>query len=447
MAKLTEFEAALLSEAAHILFESPNGNGVGLSGGALQDFITGLSSSGSSRHLAQTLARDWRVVAHQPNTDSGFSATLFQRVSDGEYVMAVRGTELTEAWGLDVRDADVGGIVNDGLAWAQAVDLYNFWQALTATGDTYQAIVTTPLNAYAGPALEASGAQNFIVDSSSPWFLTAPEVVRLDAVSQPRPTNLPRISPDAQVHAVGHSLGGHLATAFSRLFEDTTLSTVSINGAGHGNMGGTQRDNIERFYAALGGAATFNSDSLLSLHGEGGAEIIAMSSASFLQQPSGANDWPVFIAEAGHSSTLMTDSLAVNDLFARLNRDRPTQSQLVMSHLAQTAAGFQRRGSPDAQPMTAANTGSLRAIGALFGVVVSPIVGDRASFYTAYEAILASSSFRQFVGAQPDTPLLQIRAGADDRSAQTDFNAFLTLYFQLPFNVEPTSSDAAVSLR
>ena len=40
---------------------------------------------------ATDLANHWEVAAHQPDTDSGFSATLFRSLENGEYVLACRG--------------------------------------------------------------------------------------------------------------------------------------------------------------------------------------------------------------------------------------------------------------------------------------------------------------------------------------------------------------------
>ncbi len=62
----------------------------------------------------------WRVVDHQPETTSGFSATLFQRIDTdpdsgltaGDYVFANRGTEPKTA--SDLIMADALGIVFSG---------------------------------------------------------------------------------------------------------------------------------------------------------------------------------------------------------------------------------------------------------------------------------------------------------------------------------------------
>ena len=54
--------------------------------------------------LAEEFAKDWKVVAHQPNTDPGFSGTLFECLTDdparglkkGDLVMSFRSTEFVD---------------------------------------------------------------------------------------------------------------------------------------------------------------------------------------------------------------------------------------------------------------------------------------------------------------------------------------------------------------
>nr|WP_321467020.1 hypothetical protein [uncultured Desulfobulbus sp.] len=60
---------------------------------------------------AADLASHWEVAAHQPDTLSGFSATLFRSLDNEGYVLACRGT----ASGSDYA-ADLGDIVRDGIA-------------------------------------------------------------------------------------------------------------------------------------------------------------------------------------------------------------------------------------------------------------------------------------------------------------------------------------------
>ena len=91
--------------------------------------------------LAAEFAANWEVVAHQPNTASGFSAKLFRGIGEdnsGEMVLSFRSTEFI---GDAMRDRFVTnrGIHDDGWAFAQIADLRAWWdssavQALVGTG-------------------------------------------------------------------------------------------------------------------------------------------------------------------------------------------------------------------------------------------------------------------------------------------------------------------------
>ncbi|MBT2997456.1 MAG: hypothetical protein KME56_12670 [Candidatus Thiodiazotropha sp. (ex Ctena orbiculata)] len=85
---------------------------------------------GFSLTQAREFTRRWEVVHHQPDTASGFSATLFRNTEgsmDQPYVLAIRGTDGYR----DLVITDGSDIVVDGLAIDQIVDLWNYWKQLT----------------------------------------------------------------------------------------------------------------------------------------------------------------------------------------------------------------------------------------------------------------------------------------------------------------------------
>ncbi|SEA84724.1 hypothetical protein SAMN05660420_03395 [Desulfuromusa kysingii] len=104
------------------------------SGMAPQDYIDALmhEDDGMSLTQAQTFASHWRVIDQLPNTAEGFSATVFQSVDDNSYVLSIRGTETsTIKDGLIDWSTNFGDIGADGIAIAQAIDLFNYYQRLT----------------------------------------------------------------------------------------------------------------------------------------------------------------------------------------------------------------------------------------------------------------------------------------------------------------------------
>lgn len=79
----------------------------------------------------------WKVISHQPNTASGFSATLFEsKDNSGQFSLAIRGTEelsLTSWSGWnDLLRTDIADAIADGVATSQVIDLFNYYQDLTA---------------------------------------------------------------------------------------------------------------------------------------------------------------------------------------------------------------------------------------------------------------------------------------------------------------------------
>ena len=136
-ANLDLLDSALLAEAAYAEFLQPNGQLK-----SLADIRAALVAKDWSGTQATEFLLDYRVIHQQPNTATGFSATLFEKLNNGvptgQYVFAARGTEPTAQFGLDLA-VDIGDLVLDGLAWSQVVDMYNYWKRLTtAPGQTLE---------------------------------------------------------------------------------------------------------------------------------------------------------------------------------------------------------------------------------------------------------------------------------------------------------------------
>ncbi|MFH0784980.1 MAG: calcium-binding protein, partial [Pseudomonadota bacterium] len=311
-------------------------------------------------HFSATQAADfvekWEVVSHQKNTESGFSATLFKNKETGEFFYANRGTEPGQVLD-DLVITDGGDIVTDGLAINQIVDMYNDWQRIQSTG-VYQAAkldlkleetalleaerLATPFGVVGAYQLYLRTRNDVIIDMPSGFVYTIDMVASDQLFTDERATGA-GINISGGVTAVGHSLGGHLATAFSRLFSECS-DVLTINGAGFmtgalGGLSGNAATNIRNLFAMLGGASSFDSSEMLNLYGEKWLEFTTMNNSVALGQQGGHQEIYIESASllgttAGHGKEQMTDALAVYDLFISLDQRFQTEDfQAVFDEL------------------------------------------------------------------------------------------------------------------
>ena len=432
VSKIDYFDIASLAEASYAdLIE----NGA--------DNKQALMDSGFSDSQANDILSRWSVRTPLPNTSTGFSMTLFEGVDD--FVLAFRGTEPTKQWFKDIQ-ADVGDIVADGIALDQIIDLVNYWAWVKSDG-AYTAAKLEVLEAetlalnvamsldkttqalyFAAMALR----DDVIIDltynpiTDSVTYLVR-RVVWEDsntAFDDPKYQNGLGLGDDIAAKGLtvtGHSLGGHLASAFTRLFPEANADALTINGAGFGILGltGYAAKNVSNLFEMLFGNPSFGSGSILNLYGERGLEVVTQD--AFLSQP--GEHLPVFIENNNFSNTLghgtgqMTDSLAVYDLFFKMDKKASLDNLLKIFNSASNSP----ENSLERVVIVLAD---------LFKVDVALTTDERESLHKSIQSIRESSYFINV--ADQIKVLPQPNAGL----AKSDFNHFLSLYFSLPFVLE-----------
>jgi Ca2+-binding RTX toxin-like protein len=335
------YDMATLAEASYVLFDD------------LANFLDttvklALSDPNCNGTFSATQAADfvdhWEVVSHQGNTENGFSATLFKNKETGEYVYACRGTEPSQLI-EDLIITDITDIVTDGLAIKQIVDMYNNWQQLNASqGQVYQvasldllaeetALLLLARAAGVGSAYELylRSRSDIIIDDPTGQVYTINTDNWSDQIydsGDSRIYGLGEVTSGDSITVVGHSLGGHLATAFTRLFPETGAEAITINGAGFmtglvEGLSGNAEVNIANLFSMLGGDNSFDSSKILNLYGEKGLEVTTMDQIWGLEQQ--GQTLGIFIEDSGVGNTLghgkeqMTDSLAVYNLFLQID--------------------------------------------------------------------------------------------------------------------------------
>lgn len=306
---------------------------------------------------ASSFANEWDVIDHVSQVASGFSATIFRNRQSGEHTLAIRGSNASSL--ADILN-DINVIAGDGVAVRQLVDLYNFWQrANAALGAEYVAARITPGDlAHGNPA--------YTVD----WVSSG----QLFDVSLRQGTGaLMTVSTELKV--TGHSLGGHLAMAFTRLFPDVPATALVVNALGF-KIGNATLDSV---FAQLGGSTEFNPPAIYNVYGIAGPEFAAMNNG-VLQQPGGYEGLFIengsinpFTGFPSHSSVQMTDSAAVYDILIRLSpqiRDAAPGAALAALNPLFEASSAQAESSLEFMVDALVN---------LFGLDFPPLVGSRNS--------------------------------------------------------------------
>ena len=473
------FDLAQLAEASYAIFDPS----VYRNSQKLIDRLVNLQNDGSydfSATQAAELTNHWQVIHHQQDTTgilgevfSGFSATLFEYIGEdnsanggykpGDLVYAVRGTAGVVS---DLIPTDGGDIVLDGLALDQIVDMYNDWQRINAgAGNRYWAAeLKTDVALTAARALLSSSealaydlalaSQGYIIDKP----LGLVRIIEKDwsdvifGVQDERAFGDVNIVAGKLVDITGHSLGGHLADAFTRLFPGLA-EALTINGAGYPTgvlpgLGLLADQNIVNLFQQLGGQSSFDASVIHNIYGDKMPQFVTMDLALGLKQQ-GSHD-ALFIEQSpfygnllGHAAGPMTDSLAVANLFILL--DAGLADKTPAEALAQLNALFEIASNQTDQSLE-------KLVEALSGFILGTrptiTVDDRESLYSAIKDLMGDHSnpntettFDKLIG---NITLTAPPTSAD--AARADFGAFLSLVYLTPFALKANDITAAVLL-
>ena len=200
---------ALLADAAYV---------EGLFDGMTKFELNGVLANRMTPTLAKFISEKFEIVSHKESNDilgSGFDATVWRGVAGSEFAgqvfVSMRGTE-----GAQDIVSDVDLALPFGIAKRQIVSMVNWWNQITTptTGQAAQ-IQLVPILGTAIPAPTVAGTGTLTLSGA--------------------------------VQVVGHSLGGHLASAFARLMGDHSgVGGVPIAGVTTFNSAGFTAGSITR---------------------------------------------------------------------------------------------------------------------------------------------------------------------------------------------------------
>jgi Ca2+-binding RTX toxin-like protein len=202
-------------------------------------YATGLKKGMSEKNLIKELlegddfteaqakyfASKYKVVEQTENIETGFSATLFQEINEdgtlGEYHLASRGSSPKDPRDPDWNSANADNLLY-GISVDQVIDYLNFYLRLTHSSTVAQFAFESEAMVIGSPSQPHVIAGH---SKSLTKYLVFNEIVG-------GAPGLGAIAENQQLNLVGHSLGGHLASAFTLLFPSIVAGTTTFNSAG-----------------------------------------------------------------------------------------------------------------------------------------------------------------------------------------------------------------------
>ena len=292
----------------------------------------------SATQAAEFAARYPTVVAYyddRPNTD--FQVAVFSDAA-GNLTVAPRGTEVPQDLPTD---AD---IALAGAAYDQIVAMVNWWLRASATTD--QAVQQFRLATFPADSVPADAVVIRTNADSTVFALANGPVVN----GTGELASALALDPDFRVDVTGHSLGGHLAMAFSSVFASKTGAVTVFNAPGFLSSSINQA-----FFAKLGSAIPTSASIVNVAADEALVDSTPFNLIAGLWSRPGIqidiaiekqtnSDEPKPFGALNHSIIALDDSLAVYKLLADLDPALSTADYKVILNQAAmfTSASLER---------------------------------------------------------------------------------------------------------
>ena len=385
--------------------------------------------------LAKYIADNFEVLGAIDTPDaigagSGFDATVWKGRAgtefDGQVFVSTRGTE-PDAGGQDLlADADLAVSV---AARSQIIDMVNWWlRESTPEGVQAKQIKWDPLRPKPGSLIEIE-----------------PGVVLATTVSGTG--NLVGVT---NVQVNGHSLGGHLASSFARIFGGENLAaagSLRVDRIATFNSAGFNGDNAEFFFSQIQdllgtGLPSFDQVEAkqTNFFADNGIEVTTntwwftqMGQRIGLNQEEGTG-------VSNHSMYRITDLLALG---AALEKLAPASGMDLLNQLSALGS------NNPAGSLEGVLNGLRHAI--LGTSVLSLTVGDagnsdpaRMAYHEALSDFQDSNAFQSLAGKVTLTPIGTNLA--TQGKARVDFQTFVALYTLSPFVMNPAGTDGQAAL-
>lgn len=340
-----------LAELAFASYASLNSGSTDLQRQALEADGARMAPSQAENFAARfpIIVTQYNDITAAEGMGTGFNATVFKdSATPGNITLAIRGTDAL----LGNDAAADSSIAVSGAAYDQIVAMVNWWLRATMLKDQmvnqFRLVSYSPDTVPAGAVVLRSTAESaYVLDVALQVKATGEVQAALAA------------DPDLRVEVTGHSLGGHLALAFSTLFSGQTGQVTVFNAPGFSNSNVNQD-----FFAKLNGSIPVDgpianvtnviADEVLV------GDVPSNWVAGMRTRPGKPFDIPIenqwltsdepFRAPPwNHGITVLTDSLAVYKLLADLapasgdNAFSTADYKRILNQAVQgTAAGYER---------------------------------------------------------------------------------------------------------
>ncbi len=390
---------------------------------------------------ANQFVAQYTLVDQLQNVDfNGFSASVFEDKTTGKHVIAMRGTEMNSPSGIgtDLLMQDMGAIGLNGFANTQGVEMYRYYKRLTTVGgqpvqytDDEQWRLFALANSLLVPLVPTMPLLTVALTQS---FLAFKQELSADTgVIAGQPAGQSVLSPTEKVDVTGHSLGGHLAMLFQRLFPDRTDQVVTLNAPGFFIQGDAALVKI--------GFPVWDQSNITRIEadGDGVSEIgtIWPGGTIKIAQETGAG--AIAAISSNHSSVNGNDALALMAVMAKLDPS--------YANNAQGLSAFIRAASNVPEDAYEKTLDAMRVM--LLGqsqtsTPVSSGASDpkRADFYDNLYGLMAPDAQGNPTGvfASLQGKVKIVAPPTDGLAAKTDFGAFLGLYNLSPFALKGDST-------
>ncbi|MGA8514216.1 MAG: calcium-binding protein, partial [Burkholderiaceae bacterium] len=373
--------------------------------------------------LAKYLSDNFEIVTQKLTsdlTDSGFDATVWREKSTGQIYVSMRGTEFSGYADL-ASDID---LTFSGLARDQVVSMVNWWLKSTA-----------PTNALA--------AQIKVVTPFDFALLLAGHSVGSFAAAAPvlGDNTIPGAN---SVNVNGHSLGGHLATAFSRIFGSSLVShTYTFNSATFNPL---SPEKFEQIAAALGtGTSAFPTAAQdTNFFAQNGADVttqnITGGQIGFRIKLFNEESPVIDLASLpNHYMYKLTDALALGNALVKLDTtltiDKLTTfleagSDKTIESIEKLFDGLRKAlAGPNVQALPFSDAGD------------SP--EPRVTYHATLAALQINPIFTQLAGKLK----IELASNTLGATARTDFGAFIALQDLSPLYISGTDEAAQALLK